>query len=183
MADTATLAGSRSASSRSRRPSPPRARCGASRASCCRWSTPIPRSTPCSTQVARMGERTGGRGRRRTPRRGSATTATDSQRVYLAHAFDIGAFNPCFPRVRLRSASTRETATGTRHVPGRLRGAAGSGARRLPRGVLRLRHPAPELRHRAVGQDALADREVPPADADPHRAALRHRARPKTTAG
>ena len=30
-----------------------------------------------------------------TPRIGDG--GTDSQRVYLAHAFDIGAFNPCFP--------------------------------------------------------------------------------------
>ena len=30
-----------------------------------------------------------------TPRIGEE--GTDSQRVYLAHAFDIGAFNPCFP--------------------------------------------------------------------------------------
>jgi hypothetical protein len=47
-----------------------------------------------------------------TPRIGA--DGADSQRVYLAHAFDIGAFNPCFPeyefdRIDAQTAAGRVT--------------------------------------------------------------------------
>ena len=43
-----------------------------------------------------------------TPRIGDGA---DSQRVYLSHAFDIGAFNPCFPEYEFDRIDT-ETAAG-----------------------------------------------------------------------
>ncbi len=33
-------------------------------------------------------------------------TGTPTSGVYLDHAFDIGAFNPCFPEYRLDDVST-----------------------------------------------------------------------------
>lgn len=50
----------------------------------------------------------------RTPRIGAE--ATDSQRVYLSHAFDIGAFNPCFPEYRFDRLDA-ETAEGRVSFP------------------------------------------------------------------
>jgi hypothetical protein len=44
-----------------------------------------------------------------TPRIGE--DGADSQRVYLAHAFDIGAFNPCFPEYEFDRIDA-QTATG-----------------------------------------------------------------------
>ncbi|OBB19577.1 hypothetical protein A5662_00255 [Mycobacteriaceae bacterium 1482268.1] len=44
-----------------------------------------------------------------TPRIGD--DGTETQRVYLSHAFDIGAFNPCFPEYRFDRIDT-ETAEG-----------------------------------------------------------------------
>ena len=44
-----------------------------------------------------------------TPRIGE--DGADSQRVYLAHAFDIGAFNPCFPEYEFDRIDA-ETAAG-----------------------------------------------------------------------
>ncbi len=44
-----------------------------------------------------------------TPRIGE--DGADTQRVYLAHAFDIGAFNPCFPEYEFDRIDA-ETATG-----------------------------------------------------------------------
>lgn len=44
-----------------------------------------------------------------TPRIGD--DGTDTQRVYLSHAFDIGAFNPCFPEYEFDRIDT-ETADG-----------------------------------------------------------------------
>ena len=82
----------------------------------------------------------------RRPRVGAA--ADGDGRVYLDHARDIGAFNPCFPEYEHR-ASTATAATGHGHVPARLRGPARHRPRRLPRRVLRLRRPAPQLRRRA----------------------------------
>ena len=49
-----------------------------------------------------------------TPRIGP--DGTDSQRVYLGHAFDIGAYNPCFPEYRFDSLDA-ETASGTVTFP------------------------------------------------------------------
>lgn len=45
-----------------------------------------------------------------TPRIGA--DADDTQRVYLDHAFDIGAFNPCFPEYRFDHVDA-ETASGS----------------------------------------------------------------------
>ena len=98
----------------------------------------------------------------------------DDKRVYLGHAFDIGAFNPCFPGYRFDHLDA-ETASGTVTLSPRLRGAAGLGARWVSCRLLRLRHPAPQLRRSANRQDPLADRDVSAADSDPGRAALRHR--------
>ena len=78
------------------------------------------------------------------------------------------------PGIRVRSHRCRDGG-GPGHLPGGLRRAARPGAWRLPRGVLRLRDPAPELRHRPVGQDPITEREVPQAHAHPDRAAVRHR--------
>lgn len=41
---------------------------------------------------------------------------TDSRRVYLGHAFDIGAFNPCFPEYRFHHLN-QQTASGTITFP------------------------------------------------------------------
>ena len=41
---------------------------------------------------------------------------TDSRRVYLGHAFDIGAFNPCFPEYRFHHLD-EQTASGTVTFP------------------------------------------------------------------
>ena len=41
---------------------------------------------------------------------------TDSKRVYLGHAFDIGAFNPCFPEYRFHHLD-EQTASGTVTFP------------------------------------------------------------------
>jgi hypothetical protein len=41
---------------------------------------------------------------------------TDSRRVYLGHAFDIGAFNPCFPEYRFHHLN-QQTASGTVTFP------------------------------------------------------------------
>jgi hypothetical protein len=41
---------------------------------------------------------------------------SDSQRVYLGHAFDIGAYNPCFPEYRFDHLD-REAASGTVTFP------------------------------------------------------------------
>ena len=60
-------------------------------------------------------------------------------------------------------------------IPPGLRGAAGVGARRLSWRLLRLRDPAPQLRHGPFGQDAVAGRDVPPTDARVDRTAVRHR--------
>jgi hypothetical protein len=35
---------------------------------------------------------------------------TDSQRVYLGHAFDIGAYNPCFPEYRFEVLGAEKVA-------------------------------------------------------------------------
>jgi hypothetical protein len=48
-----------------------------------------------------------------TPRLG---TDADDKRVYLGHAFDIGAFNPCFPEYRFDHLDAR-TASGTVTFP------------------------------------------------------------------
>ncbi len=95
--------------------------------------------------------------------------------MYLDHAFDIGAYNPCFPEYTFDHLDA-DTRVGPRHLPVVLRGPAGTGQRRLPRRLLRLRHATPELRLGTDRQDAVADGDVPPADADPHRARLRRRA-------
>lgn len=42
--------------------------------------------------------------------------ARDTQRLYLSHAFDIGAFNPCFPEYRFDDLGT-DTASGTVTFP------------------------------------------------------------------
>lgn len=49
-----------------------------------------------------------------TPRLGP--DGSDSQRVYLGHAFDIGAYNPCFPEYRFDSLDG-QTASGTVTFP------------------------------------------------------------------
>jgi hypothetical protein len=41
---------------------------------------------------------------------------TDSRRVYLGHAFDIGMFNPCFPEYRFHQLN-EQTASGTVTFP------------------------------------------------------------------
>ena len=74
-----------------------------------------------------------------------------------------------------------DTATGTVDVPDRLRGPAGPRARRVPRRVLRLRHPAPQLRRRRGRQDHQPRAPLPAADAAAHRADVRDRARRRPT--
>ena len=91
-----------------------------------------------------------------------ANAAADG-RVYLDHSRDIGAFNPCFPTYEIRVDGDR--ASGTVTLPRRLRGPARARPRRLPRRVLRLGHPAPQLRRRGRRQDDLARGDVPAADA------------------
>ena len=107
-----------------------------------------------------------------TPRIGQGG---ETQRVYLDHAFDIGAFNPCFPEYTF-DGTRRRNGVRQRHLPGGLRRPAGAGARRVPRRLLRLRHPASELRGEAHRQDQIAHRDVPAADTHPHRTPIRHRA-------
>ena len=116
------------------------------------------------------------RGGARAPRPGSpaprvgANAASDG-RVYLDHSRDIGAFNPCFPTYEIRVDGDR--ASGTVTLPDRLRRSAGARPRRLPRRVLRLGHPAPQLRRRGRRQDDLAHGHLSAADPAPHRAAVR----------
>ena len=71
----------------------------------------------------------------------------DPRRVYLSHATDIGAYNPCFPEYSFDHLDAEKCRRPGR-LPGGLRRAAGTGARRLSGGLLRLRHPASQLRHR-----------------------------------
>ena len=130
-------------------------------------------STPCSRNSP-IGSGSWRARSRRTPRPGSGRAAR-RQRVYLDHAFDVGAYNPCFPEYTFDHLDD-ETGIGPRHLPGGLRRSAGTGERRLSRRLLRLHHPTPELRGQADGQDALAHGDVPSAHADPHRTSLRHRA-------
>ena len=77
-----------------------------------------------------------------------------------------------------RSRSTLDGSHGRRdgRVPGLLRGTARDRARRLPRGVLRLRAPAAQLRSRPGGQDGRALAPVPTADAAGHPARRARRA-------
>ena len=116
-----------------------------------------------------MGKRAGRRGPAdNAPRIGDVDD--DPRRVYLDHATDIGAYNPCFPEYSVRSSRRREGRRPGR-LPAGLRGATRTGARRLSRRLLRLRHPASQLRHGAVRQDAVAARDLPPAHAAADRAA------------
>ena len=86
---------------------------------------------------------------------------------------DVAAGRPRLPRplarhrrvqpVLSRATRSRSTATGPRatvDVPARLRRSARRRARRLPRRVLRLRDPAPQLRRRRGRQDDVAARSA-----------------------
>ena len=70
------------------------------------------------------------------------------QRVYVDHGYDVGDYNPCFPR-RTSSRSDGRRCARHRRVPGLLRRPARDRARRVPRGVLRLRAAAAQLRRSA----------------------------------
>ena len=108
-----------------------------------------------------------------TPRIGDGG---EEQRVYLDHAFDIGAYNPCFPEYTFDHLDD-ETASGRVTFPLVYEGPPGLVNGGFLARLLRLHHPTPELRCRADRQDALAHGDLPPAHADPHRTSLRHRTR------
>ena len=107
--------------------------------------------------------------------------------MYVDHSRDVGEYNPCFPRYEFDGRRRRQHWPGDGRVPGLLRGTARDRARRLPRGVLRLRAPAAQLRSRPGGQDGRALAPVPTADAAGHtpRRARRahHRGQPDPLAG
>ena len=69
---------------------------------------------------------------------------------------------PVLSRILLRPPR-RRNGFGSRHLPVGLRRTAGAGARWFPRRVLRLHHPASELRGETHRQDQVAHREVPTA--------------------
>src|SRR5262249_9495166 len=77
-------------------------------------------------------------------------------------------------RVPIRLPERRQ-GRGPGRVPTGLRRTAGTGAWRLSRGLLRLRHTASELRHRSFRQDAFTHSDVPQAHTGADRAAVRHR--------
>ena len=140
---------------------------------CCRSNTRTPWWTPDRSD-RRMGKRTGERGAPDTDpadRGETARTASGStSRTRSTSARSTRAFP--------NTTSTARCANGrgAGHFPSGLRRAARPGARRFSRGVLRLRHPAPELRHRAIGQDPVAD-TLPSAGRRPMltELAVRHR--------
>ena len=70
---------------------------------------PHPRSTPCSRGSPNgRSALAGAVPPDATPRIGE--DGADSQRVYLSHAFDIGAFNPCFPEYEFDRIDTEAAA-------------------------------------------------------------------------
>ena len=157
----------RSASSRCRRPSRLlHGCCGASPASCSRPRATSPRSTRLIADLERAETALTPRvaGKRATAHRHRARPRDG--RVYLDHARDIGAYNPSFPEYEL--AVDGDRAAGTVTFPLAVRGPAGHRARRVPRGVLRLRGAAPQLRRRRGRQDDLAHAPVPAPDAAAH---------------
>ena len=90
--------------------------------------------------------RIGRAGRRRTAASTSITRATSARSI------------PCFPTYEIRVDGDR--ASGTVALPDRLRRPARRRPRRLPRPVLRLDRPAPQLRPRGRRQDDLARRDA-----------------------
>ena len=107
-----------------------------------------------------------------TPRIGDGG---EEQRVYLDHAFDIGAYNPCFPEYTFDHLDD-ETASGRVTFPLVYEGPPGL----VNGGFLAVffdcitQHQS--CAARADGQDAIADGDVPQADTGPDRTPLRHRA-------
>ena len=124
--------------------------------------------------IRRLGERAGSRGPADpTPRIGA--DGADNQRVYLDHAFDIGAYNPCFPEYKFDHLDD-ETASGRVTFPLVYEGPPGL----VNGGFLAVFFDC-ITQHQSCaaepdGQDALADGDVPQADTRPDRTPLRHRA-------
>ena len=108
-----------------------------------------------------------------TPRIGP--DGTEVQRVYLDHAFDVGAYNPCFPEYIFDHLGA-DSASGRVTFPLVFEGPPGL----VNGGFLAVffdcvtQHP--ELRLGTDRQDPVADGHLPPADTDPHGARLRRHA-------
>ena len=145
-------------------------------ACCCRWNIPTRRWTAIVAQIDDwVRELSAVAPPDSAPRIGSEDSDdgpnSGSRRVYLDHATDIGAFNPCFPEYGFDHLDA-EAASGRVSFPLVYEGPAGIGPRRLSCGVLRLRDPAPELSCRTFRQDPFTVGDFPPADALADRAAL-----------
>ena len=78
------------------RPSPPRGDAAPRPACCCRSSITIPTVDAMLAQIADW-EKDLAAAVAARPDAADRRGRRDTQRVYLDHAFDIGAFNPCFP--------------------------------------------------------------------------------------
>ena len=79
------------------------------------WNTTTPPSTRCSRRFADWErELAAAVPADPTPRIGQESTR--SQRVYLDHAFDVGAYNPCFPEYTFDHLDDRDR-VGARHLP------------------------------------------------------------------
>ncbi len=142
---------------------------------CCRSSIRTPPSTPCSSRSP--SGRTSWRPRcRRMPHRGSARTAPTPSASTCTHAFDIGAFNPCFPEYEFDRIDA-ETASGRVSFPVVFEGPPG-----LVHGgflavffdcVIQHQSCATGLSGKTRSLTVTFRRPTP----HPHRAALRHRPR------
>ena len=104
-----------------------------------------------------------GRGRRRRPAR--------VPRPRVRHR----RLQPVLPRVHVRPPRWRKTPRAVSLSRG-LRGPPGTGATAAFSPCSSTASPSSRAARRPDGQDALADGDVPPAHADPHRAAFRYRA-------
>ena len=106
-----------------------------------------------------------------TPRIGR--DAGHTQRVYLDHAFESVRTTRAFRNTRSTSSTPKPPREGS---PSRSSSRARQDrARRIPRGLLRLRDPTPELRCRLSGKTRSLERHLQSTDPHPHRTAVRYR--------
>ena len=154
------------------RPSPPPAPSADSARCCCRWNMPTRRWTRSLAQISDW------------ERELSAAVPPDSaprigsrrrwQPARLSRSRDRHRrVQPVLSGIPLRSPRRRDRVRPS-HLSAGLRGPAGIGARRFPRGVLRLRHAAPELPCGTLRQDPFTQCHFPPAHARTDRPAFRH---------
>ena len=88
----------------------------------------------------------------------------DPRRIYLNHATDIGAYNPCFPEYRFDHLDA-EKAVGRVTFPLVYEGPPGLVHGGFLGVFFDCRDTASQLCDRPIRQDAIADRDLPPADA------------------